>query len=1134
MRYANPMNNRPEHLPRLVWWLLVAILTLLTLAAAHSICFGDSVVLAPAADNTLIQDGTNNLSNGAGDYFFTGRTDQGNIRRGLIRFDVAAAIPPGSTITGATLTLLCSRAKVNTGYAVELHRVLAAWGEGTANAGGQEGSGAAAVAGDVSWFYRLYATSAWSAPGGDFSATISASTLVGANGQSYNWSGAGMVADLQAWLNTPVVNQGWALVGGEGVATRSAKRYNSRTNTTSPPRLVVTYTPPAGQATGACCLPDESCTVVDSFACAAQGGAYQGDDTDCSPDPCGNAPITITLLAMKDNTLYEDAGGTLSNGAGDYFFSGRNNQSLRRRGLVAFSLAGQIPSNAVVSAASLVLRSTQGGGGSSNVAAHRVLADWGEGASNASGGEGSGAASATGDATWIHRFFNTSLWSTAGGQYSPTASASTTVADQNFYSWSGAGMVADVQAWVGGTGNFGWALVGIENAGTTEKRFASRQYATDATFRPRLTITYTVSPPVPTGACCFASGDCDALTEEECAAQGGTYHGDGTLCSPELCPVILTPFVDALTVPPVAVPTSGVVGGVASYEMRMVEFKKKLHRDLPATTVWGYNGYYPGPTIVASTGQPVTVDWINDLRDSTGALRTRHYLPVDFCLHGPDTAGAGARVVVHLHGGHVPQAVDGHPDSTFTPGQSRTYTYPNNQPAALIWYHDHALGTTRLNVMMGLAGGYVVTDPVEAALNLPSGAHDVPLILQDRRFHPDGSLDYPAAWEEHFFGDVALVNGTVWPYANVDRGAYRFRLLNGSNSRSYILHLSNGRPFTVIGNDGGLLEHPVRRDSLLITPGERIDTIVDFSGLPAGTEVLLRNTAASPYPSGDAMHPALPEIMKFVVQATPGLVFTPPATLRPITRLDPATADMARDFSLEKMPDACTGQMWMINGLHWDDITERPRLGDTEVWRYINRSGVVHPMHMHLVHFLVLDRTPVSVEADTLVFGTPVPPDSVMGGWKDTVPVLPGEAVRVIARFDDYTGRYAYHCHILEHEDHEMMRQFEVVDTLVTAVPEPPAVSIVPRLDPGYPNPVTGVTRISFELPDRRAVRLDVFDVAGRLVATLADDTLPAGRHEVRWEGLGTDGRRLPAGLYFYRLGVAGHADLSRKLLIVN
>ncbi|TPW11038.1 MAG: hypothetical protein FD129_1765, partial [bacterium] len=470
---------------------------------------------------------------------------------------------------------------------------------------------------------------------------------------------------------------------------------------------------------------------------------------------------------------------------------------------------------------------------------------WGEGTSDANGTEANGTSATTNDATWLHRFYSTTFWSTAGGDFAAGASASTVVGADAFYSWSGSGVVADLQAWIQSpSGNNGWVLIGNEAAITTARRFASRSYAADPAFRPSLRISYTVPPPDPVGACCLDDGSCSQLTEAQCTLQGGSFQGDLTACMPDMCPLVLTPFVDPLPIPSLATPVSGTIGGVATYDIPIVEFKRKLHRDLPATTLWGYGGQYPGPTILASRGSPVTVHWTNDLRDSTGALRTQHYLPVDLCLHGPDTKGDGARAVVHLHGGHVAHESDGYPDSTMNPGQSQTYFYPNNQESSLIWYHDHALGITRLNVMMGLAGGYLIRDPEENALNLPSGAYEVPLVIQDRSFHPDGTLKYPATWQDHFFGDMAVVNGMIWPYFNVDRATYRFRLLEGSNSRAYTLSLSNGLPFTVIGGDGGLLAKPVVRSSVTMTPGERLDVLVDFSSVAPGTEIRLLNSAA--------------------------------------------------------------------------------------------------------------------------------------------------------------------------------------------------------------------------------------------------------------------------------------------------
>ena len=169
-----------------------------------------------------------------------------------------------------------------------------------------------------------------------------------------------------------------------------------------------------------------------------------------------------------------------------------------------------------------------------------------------------------------------------------------------------------------------------------------------------------------------------------------------------------------------------------------------------------------GPTVVASVDNPVTINWINDLREN-GVLRTEHYLPVDMCIHGPDTEGPTPRIVTHLHGGHVTPANDGYPTNTILPGQQQTTIYPNHQVAGTLWYHDHALGITRLNVMMGLAGFYLLFDPAEASLNLPSGEYEIGLAIQDRAFHNDGSLKYPAMWMDHFYGDVVLVNGKVWP-----------------------------------------------------------------------------------------------------------------------------------------------------------------------------------------------------------------------------------------------------------------------------------------------------------------------------------------------------------------------------------
>jgi spore coat protein A len=817
----------------------------------------------------------------------------------------------------------------------------------------------------------------------------------------------------------------------------------------------------------------------------------------------------VVLQPLKDNTLYQE-GGSLSNGSGSYIFSGRTNNGVLRRALLAFDIAGGVPAGSTITGVTLTLHLSRTKAGNETVRLHRVLADWGEGASNADAQEGAGIAAAPGDATWLYRFYNTALWTAPGGDFSSTASASQTVGGTGgggLYSWSASGMVADVQAWLSSpTSSFGWILIGNETANQTAKRFDSRENGT-LSSRPRLTITYTppalpgaccvagacsqltqtecasrggtfqgagtscspnpcaaptgaccaasgscsvvtsstcastggvyrgdlttCSPnpcPQPTGACCAPNGTCSLLTQSQCGSQGGAYQGDFTTCAAAQCPVILTPFVDPLPIPGVAQPTSGSSGGAATYEIFIQQFQQKLHRDLPSTIVWGFNGSYPGPTIEASTGQPVRVVWNNDLRDAFGSLRVDHYLAVDTCLAGPDVEGSKPRTVFHLHGGHVPAPVDGYPEATILPGEQAIYDYPNNQLPGTLWYHDHALGITRLNVYMGLAGFYLLRDAFEASLGLPSGEFEIPLAIQDRKFHSDGRLEYPAAWMEHFFGDTLLVNGKVWPYLNVRQGKYRFRLLNGSTSRTYTLSLSRaGMQFQQIGTEGGLLSAPVPRSQITFGPGERADVVVDFAGIPAGAEILLTNSAPAPYP-GVAGEGVIPNVMKFVVTSQAGYTAPLPASLRAVGSIPESEAVMQRDFELRKGTNACTGSMWTINDLGWRDITEFPELGTTEVWRFVNRSGFSHPMHMHLVMFQVLDRQLFEVVGGEVVpVGSPAPPAPYEAGWKDTVMVNPNEIVRVIARFEDYTGRFAYHCHILEHEDHEMMRQFQTI-----------------------------------------------------------------------------------------------------------
>jgi len=543
--------------------------------------------------------------------------------------------------------------------------------------------------------------------------------------------------------------------------------------------------------------------------------------------------------------------------------------------------------------------------------------------------------------------------------------------------------------------------------------------------------------PVLTGGCCLANATCVVVSEASCDGQNGSYAGDNTTCSGQDCPWVLAPFVDALPIPPVAVPTSGTAGDTATYRIDMVEFDHRFHSSLPLSTVWGYDGKYPGPTIEAQRGRTVSVRWTNDLRrhDVLGQpLRGFHVLPVNTCLHGPDVTGNDPVTVVHLHGAHVPPESDGLPDLAFRPGQSSpVYNYPNNQQAATLWYHDHALGLTRLNVYMGLAGFYLIRDAAEDLLNLPRGHNEIVLVIQDRSFDRTGELEYNATFTDQFFGDFITVNGKVWPYLDVRQGKYRFRIVNGSNTRTYTLALGTGAaaiPFVQIGTDLGLLPAPVTITSLTIMPGERADIIMDFDGLTANSRpITLRNTAVSPFPGGGG-GPDIGNVMQFRGTNVAGDTDPVPVSLVPVPPTDPATSVLTRSFQLQKVFDnVCSIDMWQINSLMWDDITEFPVLGTTEIWRWINRSGVSHPMHIHLVQFQVLDRQNFTIGAgDTIVPSGPVIiPAANERGWKDTVQATPNQITRVISRFTDYPGTFPYHCHILEHEDHEMMRQFTVV-----------------------------------------------------------------------------------------------------------
>jgi spore coat protein A len=779
---------------------------------------------------------------------------------------------------------------------------------------------------------------------------------------------------------------------------------------------------------------------------------------------------TVTAQAVMDTTLYEET-PSASDGAGAYLFSGNNGDSDARHGLIAFDIGAVVPAGSTIQSVELGLYVSRTRLGASSFSLYKMTAPWGEASSNPSGNEGAGVSAAEGDATWSHRRWPNTPWATPGGDFDPTVKASTVVGEAGqYYAWSDAGMVGDVQAWLDDpVHNFGWIVIGDSTDAGTAKQFGSHDGS--RTVSPRLTIVFTAPATQPIGACCAPDGSCGYVLGPGTACYG-TYHGTGSACGPGVCPpptavccqldaaaacaiknqadctagngrwreglsscqpspctAALTPFVDPLPVPPVATPVVQ-SGTQPEFRLAMVERQQQLHRDLPPTTVWGFDdgtagGAYPGPTVEARAGVPIRVTWVNDLRDLRGSLLTTHFLPVDSCLSGASSGPPGT--VIHLHGGHVPSEFDGQPDATLLPGAEATYNYPNNQGAATLWYHDDALGMARLNVAMGLAGFYILRDDAEDALGLPAGKYDVPLLIQDRSFRSDGSFAYPSEWQEHFFGDTVLVNGKAWPYLEVDRGAYRFRLLNGSSSRTYTLTLSPFISLVQIGSDGGLLPSGIAKASVTISPGERADVIVDFGGMTPGQQITVLNTAQAPYPNGDEEN-RVDNVMQFVIADRSGPSIKPLVNLNTIARIDPASAAISRDIKLDRSDDDCGGGRWRINEAAWsDEITEMPRLGTTEIWRFINKSGVAHPMHLHLVQFQLLDRQPFMVQDDEPVLtGTPTGPALEESGWKDTI-LAPGfQVTRIIARFQDYAGRFTYACQALEHADHEMVRPFQV------------------------------------------------------------------------------------------------------------
>lgn len=384
--------------------------------------------------------------------------------------------------------------------------------------------------------------------------------------------------------------------------------------------------------------------------------------------------------------------------------------------------------------------------------------------------------------------------------------------------------------------------------------------------------------------------------------------------------------------------------------------------------------------------------------------------------------------ILHWHGLRVPEAADGHPRLAIDPGARYEYTFPVQDRAGTYWYHSHPHHRTGAQVYRGMAGVFIIEEPEEAALGLPRGAREIPLLLQDRRLTADGDFAFDPVMHERmegFFGDVPFGNGTPSPALAVDSAQYRLRVVNVTASRIMRLGLSTGARMLLIGTDGGLLPAPVALEHIDLSTGERADLLVDFSGMAVGTQVMLKSLAFTPpYQRGMGMgmgmgmrggaagQGAEMDLLEFTVTREvrePGWVAKPfPAIAAP----DRARATRTREFRFQSMMMRHT-----INDREFemDRIDETVAFGSTEVWRFVNESQFPHPVHMHEVQFQVLSRT-----------GGRARLEPWEAGWKDTVLLHPGETVEVLATFDTHRGRYLMHCHNLVHEDMGMMMNYAI------------------------------------------------------------------------------------------------------------
>ena len=464
------------------------------------------------------------------------------------------------------------------------------------------------------------------------------------------------------------------------------------------------------------------------------------------------------------------------------------------------------------------------------------------------------------------------------------------------------------------------------------------------------------------------------------------------------------PFQVPFARPPVLKPLKS----DATTDYYQITMKQAQAEILPGkkTTIYGYNGITPGPTIKVRQGRKAVVRQINSLPD------------VSFANYKTWTS-------VHLHGSDSLPQYDGYASDITNPGEFKDYRYPNNQPARTLWYHDHGVHHTAENAYMGLAAQYHLHDDMELSLPIPHGRYDVPLTIQDKIFSQSGDFIYDDDGDSGLFGDVILVNGKPWPTMKVERRKYRFRVLNASVSRSYRLALSTGEPFTVIATDGGLMPAPQQTGRFRLGMAERYEIVIDFAKYKVGQKVTLKNLSNPNNVDFDSTR----NIMQFEVasEATSTKNNSIPDVLNPGTEefYNPMPLKESDATGIQKLQVVRKNGQWTINGRTWEDVIASDYkftvancdLDQVEVWELENPSGGwFHPLHIHLIDFKILDRN-----------GRP--PFAYERGPKDVAYLGENEKVRVLARFGREQGRYMVHCHNLVHEDHDMMVQFNVGKT---------------------------------------------------------------------------------------------------------